>query len=255
MLLVRERDLDRALALLAEIAAEDAEDARLRVVEAERPPIRGGLAAVAAILLVCTAVLASLHLHGPPSAADYLAHGAITWTRVEQGEHWRWITAIFVHFGASHLLSNALVLILVGPPLAAALGPWRFLLVFLATGVAGNAASHFLAPSLALKGGASGAIAGALGALAGHQLRPDRRSRYRAWQVLGALAAIFALVVGTGPNRDDAAHFGGLLAGLLLGRLVPPPRRRRPRPPGEPAIRGAREARPGRTSGAPGPGP
>jgi rhomboid protease GluP len=166
---------------------------------------------------------ASLHLRGTDATrADFLRHGAISFTQMAQGELWRYATAIFVHFDALHLLANATVFLLVAPPLADLVGPFRFLAIFLATGLVGNVASHLFSPSLALKGGASGAIAGVLGALAGQQLRPDRRSRFKRWQVLGALAAVYALLVGTGPGHDDIAHLGGVLSGIVLGRLVRP---------------------------------
>jgi len=42
--------------------------------------------------------------------------------------------------------------------------------------------------------------------------------------VLGALAAVYALLVGAGPGRDNAGHLGGLLAGIALGRILTPRR-------------------------------
>jgi membrane associated rhomboid family serine protease len=65
-------------------------------------------------------------------------------------------------------------------------------------------------------------VSGVLGALAGQTLRPEFRGRRRRWQILGALAAAYALLVGIGPGRDNIAHAGGLLAGVILGRLVTP---------------------------------
>jgi rhomboid protease GluP len=190
---------------------------------APMPPSRGGRIAAAALLGLLVLAFAALHLRGTPATrADFLRHGAIAATQISQGEYWRFATAMFVHFDALHLLSNTAVFLVVALPLADLLGPARLLAVFLATGLAGNLASHLVSPSLALKGGASGAIAGLLGALGGHQLRPDRRSRFRRWQVLGALAAVYALLVGTGPGRDDLAHLGGLLSGIVLGRALPP---------------------------------
>lgn len=187
------------------------------------PRSTAGRFAAGALLAAMAAVFVSLHLRGAePERADFLAHGAIAWTQIQQGEIWRFASATLLHFDALHLLANTAVFLVVAAPLADILGPLRFLAVFFATGIVGNVASHLISPSLALKGGASGGIAGLLGALAGHQLRPDRRSRFRRWQVLGALAAVYALMVGTGPGRDDVAHLGGLLAGIALGRLLPP---------------------------------
>ena len=64
-------------------------------------------------------------------------------------------------------------------------------------------------------------LEGGAGALGGQALRP-RETRYKNWQVLGALAAVYGLLIGFGPGRDNTAHLGGMLAGLLLGRINPP---------------------------------
>jgi len=183
---------------------------------------RGALA-VMAICGFCIGVFVVMAA-GPEgiSRSRLIEYGAISWSRIESGEYWRLATAVFVHFDAGHLLSNMMVLMITGPPLAHLLGPRRFLMVFLVTGIAANAISHELAPILGLKAGASGAIAGTLGALGGQALRPRSSSRYRVWQRLGALAAFYGMLVGFGPGRDNVAHLGGLLVGLLLGRLLAP---------------------------------
>lgn len=182
-----------------------------------------GASGLLAVAVACGAVFWSTHLSGaPPTRTRLLEHGAISWSLVESGDFWRLLSAVFIHFDGAHLLSNLLTLALVGPPLAHHLGAGRFLLVFVVAGVAGNAFSHMMFPTVGLKAGASGAVSGVLGALAGQTLRPEFRGRFRRWQILGALAAVYALLVGVGPGRDNAAHAGGLLAGLILGRLITP---------------------------------
>ncbi|MEW6270029.1 MAG: rhomboid family intramembrane serine protease [Thermodesulfobacteriota bacterium] len=184
-----------------------------------------GTWAIALVAAVCVAWFALLHGSGrEETRSRLLDFGAITWDQVWLGEWWRLATGVLVHFDGAHLLTNLLTLVIVAPPLAHLLGPWRFLLVFALTGIAGNVVSHLFAPSAALKGGASGAVAGVLGALAGTSLDPAWGRRFKRWQVLGALAAVYALLVGAGPDRDNAGHLGGLLAGVVLGRLLSPRR-------------------------------
>jgi len=183
-----------------------------------------GTWAVLAVVAVCVAVYVAAHT-GPDAGkrSRLVELGAITWAKIHHGEQWRLVTAIFVHFDLAHLFSNMATLLLVAPPVAHILGPWRFLVVFVATGFGGNVLSHEIAPSIGLKAGASGSIAGLLGVLGGHTLRPGRASRFKSWQVLGALAAFYAFVIGFGPGVDNAAHLGGMLTGVVLGRLIPPP--------------------------------
>jgi rhomboid protease GluP len=179
--------------------------------------------AVAVVLAACVAWFVRMNFAGEELTRARLLHfGAISWGQVWLGEWWRLASGVFVHFDGVHLLTNMLTLLLVGPPLAALLGPWRFLLIFILTGIAGNLVSHLIAASESLKAGASGGIAGVLGALAGTSLDPGWGGRFKRWQVLGALAAIYALLVGAGPDRDNAAHLGGLLAGVALGRWLTP---------------------------------
>lgn len=226
-------DTSRARALVAEEypngPAAPAEPSHVAAGQPElRVPVRAlwlGRAdwAVALVAIACVAWFARMQGSGPLTRARLLDHGAITWDQVWVGEWWRLASALFVHFDGAHLLANMITLLLVGPPLANLLGPWRFLVIFLLTGVAGNVASHLLAPSASLKAGASGGISGVLGALGGTGLDPGWGGRFARWQVVGALFAIYALVVGAGDDSDHVAHLGGLLAGIVLGAVLTPP--------------------------------
>lgn len=182
-----------------------------------------GTWAVVLVVAACVAWFARLHGAGEPSRARLLAFGAITWDQVWVGEWWRLLSAVFVHFDGAHVTTNMITLLIVGPPLANLLGPWRFLLIFVLTGVAGNLASHLLAPTAGLKAGASGAVSGVLGALGGTSLDPGWGRRYARWQVIGALFAIYALLVGAAEQGDHVAHLGGLVSGIALGEMLTPP--------------------------------
>ncbi len=225
---VAQRDADAARRLVAEeLATRSALDSRPHYEEIPAPKawFGRGSAAVVAVGAVCVAVfMLAMQGEGAGTHARWVELGAIERVRVASGEYWRLLTALFVHFDASHLLGNLSVLLFVGPPLAHWLGPWRFLFVFVACGVGGNVASYAIAASGGLKAGASGAIAGVLGALGGQSLRPERSRRRKAWQTLGALAALYGLLVGFGPRADHVAHVAGLLVGLAIGRWLEPSR-------------------------------
>ncbi len=231
---VAAEDADHARAIVREQLEEDAADSGPQGIrhaphrhEQDQRWFGPGTAAVAAVAAVCVLVYIGAY-SGPDGGtrSKLLAYGAISWQRVEAGEIWRLATAVFLHFGLPHLAVNLVALFVLGPPLAREVGPRWFLVVFVATGVTGNVVSHYWSPMVGLKAGASGGIAGVLGALAGQSLRARRvGGRYRSWHVLGALAAIYGMLIGFGPGRDNAAHLGGLLAGLAIGRLIEPSRR------------------------------
>lgn len=75
-------------------------------------------------------------------------------------------TALFVHADWLHLTGNLLFLVIFGMPAERALGPWRFLAVYLTCGAIANLAAAFsLQDSHAtVIVGASGAISGIIGA-------------------------------------------------------------------------------------------
>ncbi len=181
-----------------------------------------GSSMVIAIIVVCAGMFAATQFGDSGGArSTMLAYGAISWSRVEAGEYWRLLAAVFLHFDGAHIIANMGTFLLVGPPLAHTLGPWRFLVLFVATGVGANVISHELYPVMGLKAGASGAIAGVLGGLGGNAMRPNPDSRFKSWQRLGALAAFYGMMIGFGPGRDNVAHVAGVVLGVLIGRLMP----------------------------------
>lgn len=75
------------------------------------------------------------------------------------------LTFQFLHAGWIHLLSNLVFAWIFGAALERALGPWRFLLLYLASGICAGVAYIVLMPNAAVPlVGASGAVAGLLGA-------------------------------------------------------------------------------------------
>jgi len=228
--LVPAEQLERANALLAEeypevLRSDDPEDDRA---VSDSPPEQLGV--VVAITAACLA--AFFFTHGgldPVGRARMVEMGAITWSLVEGGEYWRLLSAVFLHFDLGHIMSNMVMLWILGPHLAREMKAWPFLLTFVVAGIAGNIASHTLTPSMAVKAGASGGVAGILGALAGLSLPGGKRGSRPSWQVLGAMAAIYGMAIGFGPGRDNTAHLGGLLAGVVAGIIF---RRREEAPQG-----------------------
>jgi membrane associated rhomboid family serine protease len=79
---------------------------------------------------------------------------------------WRAITSMFVHADVFHLFGNMVLLWVAGGLIEVFWNRWAFVALYLLSGVAGVLAQHLAAPSsLVPLIGASGAIAGLLGAL------------------------------------------------------------------------------------------
>jgi len=144
---------------------------------------------------------------------------------VADGEYWRLWTVTLVHGGFLHLAFNMYALWLAGPLVERFYGSLQFLLIYLLTGAAGSIASFVFGgdiPSV----GASGAVFGLFGVLLAatrtHDPMVDRSSRMLLTQIgpLVLLNLVFGFL--SGGQIDNAAHIGGLVAGLWLGWLLVP---------------------------------
>jgi membrane associated rhomboid family serine protease len=129
---------------------------------------------------------------------------------VADGDWWRLITAAFLHYGPVHLAMNMVVLWWFGPALEEALGSSRFLLLYLASGLAGSAGVLLVSPN-AFTVGASGAIYGLLGAI----LVLERQGTYVfGGSVIPLLVINFAITFFI-PGISIGGHVGGFVGGAL----------------------------------------
>ncbi len=157
------------------------------------------------------------------------------------------ITHQFLQAGWLHLLGNMLYLWIFGDNVEGRLGSGRFLIFYLVSGVIAAAAQAVVAPAQMV--GASGAIAGVLGAYLVTSPTAGVRTlvflgifitvvTLPAWlvigewllvQVLSGLESMRLPATATG-NVAYVAHVGGALAGaVLVWVLRPGPSRSRPR--------------------------
>jgi membrane associated rhomboid family serine protease len=137
-------------------------------------------------------------------------NGALYGPLVAEGEWWRLISAAFLHYGPFHLFMNMLVLYLFGPPLESLLGPARFLLLYIASGLAGSAGALLMNPEVATVG-ASGAIYGLFGAM----LVLERQGTYVFGGSVIPLLVINLVITFAFPGISVGGHLGGLIGGAL----------------------------------------
>ncbi len=143
----------------------------------------------------------------------------------DTGELWRLVTANFFHWNLLHLGVNLFVLFNVGGALENAYRRWDYVFLLMLSGVCSMAASVWWSPE-AVTAGASGMVYGALGGLVifGLKYRTILPTRYR--RVLGEAAVPLVLLLFlmgfASPGVDNAAHLGGLLAGLGVAPLLRP---------------------------------
>ncbi len=153
------------------------------------------------------------------------------------GEAVKLLTSTFLHAGPAHLGWNMLFLHIFGDNVEEALGKIRFLLFYCLAGVAGGLAQYAVDPYASTPlVGASGAIAGVLGAymvlyprapvvIFNPLIFPLPLLPLPAWLVVGwwfvtNLAGGFLSFFGASSQIAYMAHLGGFALGLLATRLM-----------------------------------
>lgn len=180
------------------------------------------------IVLINIAVYIVLEIMGDTeSSAFMMKHGTCYTPAILDGEYYRLVTGMFLHFGFYHIAYNMLSLIFLGDILETFVGPLRYLIIYFAGGIAGNVFSAWLEMregDYAVSAGASGAIFAVIGAILyivirshGHLGRLNGRSF--------AIMAVLMIIQGAMDHGvDNAAHIGGFVSGFLLAILLYHPR-------------------------------
>lgn len=183
----------------------------------------------APLTLVFIGLISLVGLTQLTPGTDGISAAGLDKQRYAQGEWWRLLTAPFLHGNPIHFLFNAAAMAYLGKRLEV-FARWPHLaMVFLfAAYLGGEASARFVAaPSV----GASGGLMGWLGFLLVfetlHRELVPRSSRQRLAVVVGLTAFIGAMGYRF---IDNAAHVGGLLAGMIYAAIVFPPLRSARRP-------------------------
>ena len=175
--------------------------------------ITSALIAINVGIFIADQLSGGIALGGYDSFEDFgLLYGPV----VADGEWWRLITGGFLHANVTHLLMNMLALYQTGPILERALGPARFIALYMAALLAGSAGVMLIeadAPTV----GASGAIFGLFGAL----FVGMRRRGIDVWRSgIGTLIVINLVITFAIPFVSKGGHLGGLVGGGVAGWLM-----------------------------------
>jgi rhomboid protease GluP len=194
------------------------------ILQSRQTPVTVGLVAISTLVFLVTVFAGAEWIvrQGTVQVAWGSNFGPFT----TDGEWWRLLTSLFIHFGVIHLAFNMWALATFGPLTERLYGSVNYLLIYLIAGVAGSLASISWRPDIN-SAGASGAIFGILGALLAAHLRNRKTMPSSVLQPLRTSTLVFvgyALLTGfTTKGIDVAAHLGGLMAGFLIGLVMARP--------------------------------
>jgi rhomboid family protein len=178
-----------------------------------------------------------------PNIDIFVSHYALIPSHVHFNEYLTlipFLTAIFLHGGFLHILSNMWFLFIFGDNVEGALKPVGFVLLFLLAGIMGNFLQYAMMPHSTIPMlGASGAIAGVLGCY--YVLFPHARVRTLLflfffvtiidisapimlgyWFILQLISGAGSLAQTSSDQGGIAffAHVAGFIVGLIVGILV-----------------------------------
>ena len=154
----------------------------------------------------------------------------IAWEPIELH---RMLTATWLHADYFHILSNVIIIALVGIPLELRLGGWRFMLLYLIGGLGGSICWVIFNPGDPTPAlGASGAAFGLLGTYLACWPKDEIEFPFvliRKWPISMIALIYFALEIGRAytvygmgesSNIGYVAHLGGFLFCYLLARKI-----------------------------------
>jgi GlpG protein len=148
---------------------------------------------------------------------------------IEQGQVWRLITPIFLHFGIVHLLFDMFMLHDLGGLIERRRGPLRYLALVLVLAVISNLVQYYYGhPAMVgseIKwerspnfGGMSGVVYGLFGYIwMKARFQPEMGLFINPSSVIYLMAWFFLCMSGIVGDIANGAHTGGLVAGMILG--------------------------------------
>lgn len=197
----------------------------LKIGEWRVPPVTALLAAANLLVFLVLEAMGSTE-----DAYFMYLHGALYGPAVLEGsEYYRLFTAMFLHFGVSHLMNNLFMLVLIGQRLEQVAGSLRTLVIYLASGLGANLFTVWFYTwrgSDAVSAGASGALMGVVGGLLACIVKSRKNLAGLSRRQMMILIAL-SLYSGFATGANNTAHISGLAFGFLAAWLLYWPGRER----------------------------
>lgn len=190
----------------------------------ERPPMKV-FTMNNLMVLINVLVFIWLEINGSTQDLYYMIRkGAMYQPMIQAyGEYYRFFTCMFMHFGISHIFNNMVVLAFIGDNLERAVGKWKYLSIYLGSGLIASVTSYLyyiMIDEAVVSAGASGAVFGVIGALIYIVAVNKGKLEDLTSRRLGIFVAMSLYMGFTSVGVDNAAHVGGLIAGFAMAKVL-----------------------------------
>jgi rhomboid protease GluP len=155
-----------------------------------------------------------------PTSLELLEIGGNRSTEVLNGEYWRLFTSLFIHDGMGHLIMTLVGLGFASSFLEDKLSVIRLIVIYIVCGLLASLASIFWYEHI-ISVGPTGAIFGLYGVMTAFMIFKIYPSHMKniIWSILGIFGGII-LLLGLMTGADNAARFGGLISGFIIGTIL-----------------------------------
>ena len=148
----------------------------------------------------------------------------IVYEKNDMSQVYRLFTSVFLHFNFTHLLNNMAVLLYLGSSCEKLLGKWKYLVMYLVSGIGANIIStywyRYIGEINIMSVGASGAIFGVVGALAFIVVRCKGKVGNINARNLAFLIIVTLYHGFWSAEVNNSAHIGGLAVGFFVTALL-----------------------------------
>jgi rhomboid protease GluP len=162
----------------------------------------------------------AVHMSG--NAGDVVNRYGASAFMILNGELYRTVTALMLHADEVHLAGNMISIAVFGTAVCAVCGRGLGWLMILMCGVFGNLINAFMYETGHIAIGASTAVFGAIGILAGYQslkYKGPFKRKPAAWVPVACGLALLGLLGSGGVRVDIMAHLFGFICGMVLGLI------------------------------------
>ena len=133
------------------------------------------------------------------------------------GEYYRWLTCIFLHFNFVHIFFNSIALIAIGSLVSSFLGKWRTLFIFVFCGILAEIVCSIIISysEPVFGGGSSGGIFALIAAMIVCYLRFPQYFNFK-WTRIDVIIVIAFFIFSNDNMGSFLTHAFGFIAGIII---------------------------------------